>query len=287
MKQLMVLALACAAGGVAVAQETHVKVQYDVVRPNVSPFNESDSIKKEKMILMSGADGSKYYNPMSQYVDSLTSTPEGKKRLQEIQMAAWVTKGPDGSITVNKSKGNAPDKRIYLYVTKDFKKGELTVFDRMSDGLVTYKEPLNDMEWSVNGDSVRTVLGYECVLAVSDYHGRKWKAWFTPEIPVSDGPWKFRNLPGLVLLAEAEGAPFRFEATGLESVKEELPPMYKEGDYSGVERKKALKDEEYNITHMRSRLAAQRIKIATVMKDGTPMKETPYEKEKHAIETDY
>lgn len=55
-------------------------------------------------------------------------------------------------------------------------------------------------------DSTADVLGYECVMAESDYHGRRWRAWFSPDLPLPFGPWKLHGLPGLILKAEADAA---------------------------------------------------------------------------------
>lgn len=38
-----------------------------------------------------------------------------------------------------------------------------------------------------------------CQKATTQYKGRNWEAWFTTEIPVSDGPYKFSGLPGLIV----------------------------------------------------------------------------------------
>ncbi|WP_312090630.1 GLPGLI family protein [Chryseobacterium sp.] len=38
--------------------------------------------------------------------------------------------------------------------------------------------------------------------ATANFGGRKWIAWFTKEIPFSEGPYKFRGLPGLIVLLE-------------------------------------------------------------------------------------
>lgn len=274
----------------AVAQKAQLKVEYTYSRPDISPFAAEDGsqpLETEKMILLTGAEGSKYYNHMSQYVDSLTSTPEGRRRLQEIQMAAWVTQNPDGSISVDKTKGSAPDKRVDLYVTKDFKNGTHTVYDRMGQNYVTYTEPNDEIKWTVTEDSTKSILGYECVKAETDYHGRHWTAWFAPEIPVGDGPWKFSGLPGLILSVESADAPFSFVANGLEMVDEPIAPVYQVDMYDKVERKKALADLEYERKHMASRMKAMGVTVVTTTKDGTPVEPPKYEKARHAIETDY
>ena len=38
-----------------------------------------------------------------------------------------------------------------------------------------------------------TVASFDCQKAECDFRGRRWEAWFTPEIPVSEGPWKLRT----------------------------------------------------------------------------------------------
>ena len=47
--------------------------------------------------------------------------------------------------------------------------------------------------------------------AVGDFRGRRYIAWFNPDIPVPDGPWKLRGLPGLIIEAYDEKKHVRFE----------------------------------------------------------------------------
>lgn len=35
--------------------------------------------------------------------------------------------------------------------------------------------------------------------ATTNWGGRSWTAWFAPEIPIHEGPYKFRGLPGLIV----------------------------------------------------------------------------------------
>ena len=58
-------------------------------------------------------------------------------------------------------------------------------------------------------------MGYPCQKATATFRGRDYEAWFTPEIPVNDGPWKFFGLPGLILkVTDAENI-FSFVCVGL------------------------------------------------------------------------
>lgn len=66
-------------------------------------------------------------------------------------------------------------------------------------------------------DSKTELFGYSCQLATTEYSGRVWNVWFTVDIPVSAGPWKFHGLPGLILRAEDSEHQFVFDAVGLSS----------------------------------------------------------------------
>ena len=273
----------CALYSCLYAQKASIKVSYD---SRIHSYSDDDEIKVTKMLLLTGKEESKYFNSMSQLVDSMTSTPEGKKQLRQIQMAAWVSQGADGSITVNKSKGNAPDKTIYTYVVKDFPKESLKVYDRWANELGTYEEALGEISWKVEIDSVRNILAYDCIMAECDYHGRHWRVWFAPEISVSDGPWKLRGLPGLILLAESDND-ICLEATGIEAVDEEIPPMYSVDSYEKVDRKKALADHEYFMNNREAFLKARfgaTVKVEKRGKDGS--ESSPYTLTRHSLETE-
>ncbi len=156
-----------------------------------------------KMTLVANPAKSLYFNKMSQYVDSCNSTPEGKAKLREIQLKAWRVVQPDGTVTYDGRKlGLAPKRNIFYTSPKSR--------SRQNDGLrlkcrriMAIRRAFLEMEWTIANDLTKNILGYECIMAQTDYHGRKWTAWFSPEIPVHEGPWKLHGLPGIVLRAEA------------------------------------------------------------------------------------
>ena len=173
---------------------------------------------KRDMTLLANASKSKYFNDISLWTDSLSSTPEGKAKLDEIIRANCLVMHPDGYEYWDLTKG--PVKKIYTYVFNDITSSLQTVYDEWAEESHYYTEPLEEQTWDIVADSTATILGYECLMAKTDYHGREWTAWFAPDIPLSFGPWKFRGLPGLILKTEADGG-FSFIAKGLENQTEQ------------------------------------------------------------------
>ena len=97
------------------------------------------------------------------------------------------------------------------------------------------------MQWKVVEDSTKTLLGYECLMAIADYHGRRWTAWFSPEISLIAGPWKLAGLPGLILEASADGNQYRFVATGIQQTEKPITPIHLANEYEKTDRIKFLK----------------------------------------------
>ena len=78
-------------------------------------------------------------------------------------------------------------------------------------------------------------------MAETDYHGRHWTVWFTPEIPLQDGPWKLCGLPGLILEATDSTDQHSFIATGIENSNQEIYPIYEPRKYDKMKRIDMLK----------------------------------------------
>ena len=67
------------------------------------------------------------------------------------------------------------------------------------DGNFKYTEDMPDFGWEIDLTQTKEVAGYTCYSAKGNYAGRDYQAWFTTDIPINDGPWKFQGLPGLIL----------------------------------------------------------------------------------------
>lgn len=72
------------------------------------------------------------------------------------------------------------------------------------------------MEWKLLQEDGKKILGYNCRKATIDFGGRNWEAWYTLDIPYSDGPYVFSQLPGLILEIKSTDGDYRFQAIGIE-----------------------------------------------------------------------
>ena len=173
----------------SLAQTAEIEVSYTALSPN---FKNGETDVKKQYELLANATESKFYSPTTEYIDSLKSTPNGAAKLNEIARGAVGSGNFDG----------IPQNDGSYYIVKSFTDNNMRCYDSTGMEILYYDESPDGWEWEIT-DSTKTVLGYECIKATSDYHGRKWQTWFAPEIPINNGPWKLHGLPGLILEASA------------------------------------------------------------------------------------
>lgn len=122
----------------------------------------------------------------------------------------------------------------------------LPFVSRMDNEAIRYEEKIPNIKWEVEEQST-TLLGYNCIKATAKVYGREWSVWFTPEIPVSYGPWKLQGLPGLILSAEDSEGEYSFTAN---EITQEKQPIEMYGwRYKDMSKKKWLKYEKGMYEH--------------------------------------
>ena len=132
-------------------------------------------------------------------------------------------------------------------VYKYYAKKRMTVVHRMEVPgnfvpIFLYDEPLSLMDWKMSFET-KEILGYQCFKAECDFRGRHWTAWFTMQIPVQDGPWKFSGLPGLILQMEESRGHYAFRCIGIETRKKPIV-WYNNVDYQSCKRSDVVKQME-------------------------------------------
>ena len=105
---------------------------------------------------------------------------------------------------------------VHKYGTPTFRENHTLVMNRYraDDSTVV-------MNWQMHPDTLR-VCGLLCHKATTHFRGHDWTAWWTEEVPIDAGPWKFHGLPGLILKAQDAKGLHLLEAT---AIRQPLLPL--------------------------------------------------------------
>ncbi|MDR1369102.1 MAG: GLPGLI family protein [Dysgonamonadaceae bacterium] len=178
--------------------------------------------RPETYIVQIGDNITKGFTYQKFYLDSLmTHNPKLHSELFKISVKESIeTMRKTGDIShVRNNSFTYGSFASDLY--KDYKKNEIYVRDNISTYSFLYKDELKPQDWEILSDTA-TILGYACQKAQCHYRGRDWEAWFTTEIPISEGPWKFYGLPGLITKLHDRKKHYSFELIGFQEVNETI-----------------------------------------------------------------
>ena len=112
-----------------------------------------------------------------------------------------------------------------------------------------YTEPWPPMQWKLSPGEEAVICGYKCQRATCHWRGRDYVAWFTSEIPLKSGPWKFGGLPGLIMKVFDTRHVYTWEAVGVENGRFPILQL-EERFFRDSTRKKVLKmQREWNMKY--------------------------------------
>lgn len=175
----------------------------------------------ETMMLEIGQKSSVFYSYTSYLRDSVLLEDVKNNASQDVMMEH------------SKAYGNG---RITYRVYKNYPAGKVTTLDRLVTSNFRCEEKNEKPQWTLLSDTA-TLLTYPCRKATCRFRGRTYTAWYTPEIPVSEGPWKLCGLPGFIMKAEDSRAHYTFTCMGIELYKEPKPLLFNGKRYESVSRK--------------------------------------------------
>jgi GLPGLI family protein len=132
-----------------------------------------------------------------------------------------------------KAYGNG---RITYRIYKNYPTGKVTTLDRLATSNFRCEEKNEKPVWTLLPDTA-TILTYHCRKATGHFRGRSYTAWFTMEIPVSEGPWKLCGLPGLIIKAEDDRRHYSFECTGIEQFRGPKPLLFNGKGFESISRR--------------------------------------------------
>jgi len=99
------------------------------------------------------------------------------------------------------------------------KNNTLVVYDEISSSKYKYSEDLQ-INWSLESDTIR-MANQILKKATTHYKGRDYIAWYNESIPISDGPYKFNGLPGLIFKVYDSEKQFSFEILNYKTLPKE------------------------------------------------------------------
>ncbi|MDR3285905.1 MAG: GLPGLI family protein [Prevotellaceae bacterium] len=189
------------------------------------------TIKDQHMMLLIGNKYSKFYSYTTFFSDSLRTSMSAIERENMLStnnaagMVEFLQKNPLGELY-----------NIY----KNYTENTITFTDRLPSR-VLYSEPMVKQDWKIINET-KEIVGYNCQKATCTFRGRDYVAWFTREIPVNEGPWKFSGLPGLIIKVCDTQERYDFELYAVRKVKKDIVFSKEEGsDYQKISRKEYLK----------------------------------------------
>jgi len=100
-----------------------------------------------------------------------------------------------------------------IYYT-DIQKNIILFQEGIAFKAITVQEDQTKIDWKVV-EETKTINNFLCQKATAVYKDNHYSVWFTLEIPISFGPWKFHGLPGLILEAYDDSGFYQIKATKL------------------------------------------------------------------------
>ncbi|MDP5121807.1 MAG: GLPGLI family protein [Spirosomaceae bacterium] len=190
-------------GGSSAPEEKTVldKINYRITyQLTFQPSVDTVELKQEKMMLLVGDSTSLFFSKNAFVRDSIMASFKGDNPDISRMMAA-IQSAPKSVFSYEVIKRNNSQQIVFQ---------EKVFMDKLA-----YTEPLPAVTWNITNETA-TKVGYPCQKATTTYGGRDYEAWFTFQIPIQDGPYKFSGLPGLIVEMYDTENHYHFTLAGLE-----------------------------------------------------------------------
>ena len=180
------------------AQKTRVIYEYQF-RPDSTKI---DSLKTEWMYLDINKNGSKYYSKKNFESDSIVAESI-KKQMASGAKSISVSRNSNGDEVKDEVEKTYPNYHIYL----------ISALGNDAYKVLEDRKP----NWKIQPDK-KQISTFKVQKATTNFAGRKWIAWFTTDVPVQDGPYKFSGLPGLIVKISDDKANHKIELKGIKKM---------------------------------------------------------------------
>ena len=184
----------------------------------------SESIQNETMVLFIGDKISRFSSEGQYIADSIKEAYKDRERTQQ---------------SFNEMRSKMPMSALNFYVFKRQNSAQVSFTEKIVRDNYRYIQDIDDLNWEILPET-KEVAGFVAQRAKASFSGRDYTAWFTTEIPISEGPYKFRGLPGLILEISDNNDYYTFKLNGFKELNDEILIEFEPEDYLEVSREKFL-----------------------------------------------
>ncbi|WP_379967922.1 GLPGLI family protein [Epilithonimonas sp. UC225_85] len=124
---------------------------------------------------------------------------------------------------------------LQFTIEKDLANQSLVYKSRIGRDQYSYNESPT-FNWKILPETVK-IGEYETQKAETKFAGRTWYAWFTQQIPLQDGPYKFSGLPGLIVKVQDSDGDYSFDLMQTKKIAEIQQPQTR-GQYINIQKSK-------------------------------------------------
>lgn len=91
-----------------------------------------------------------------------------------------------------------PKPKSFATIHKNYTQHTIQYIDQIRSESFYYMEPSNTIVWNLENKN-QVISGFNCQSASCQFKGRQYEAWFTTDIGIQEGPYKFIGLPGTIV----------------------------------------------------------------------------------------
>ena len=144
---------------------------------------------------------------------------------------------------------------INFTIEKDLSNQSLVYKSRIGRDQYSYNENPS-LSWKILPETVK-IGDFKTQKAETSFGGRTWYAWFTPEIPLQDGPYKFSGLPGLIVKVQDSKGDYSFDLMQTKKIADIQQPQVR-GQFINLPKNKYMDMEKKFQKDPASFISAQR-----------------------------
>ena len=144
----------------------------------------------------------------------------------------------DSLVNVKKKLGfdrfmsSLPQTKFRFFVINELSTDKIWFQEKIATDKFLYEEVIK-FNW-VNHQATKLILGYNCRKATTNYQGRNYTAWYTSDIPINSGPYKFSGLPGLILEIYDDEKEYHFLIKGIEPLPKDTTLTFNSKNFIDV-----------------------------------------------------